>query len=145
MQHQPGTPQPGTPPQQQQQQGGENPYGIEIRDSTTTWILSIVTFGIWGLIWYYKVQEELGQWSRGRIEVNPTNSIMAITIGGCAIVPWFISLNGTGERVAQAQQMAGLPVQASGGMTILYAFLLSYHIKWLTDQLNEIAQRPPQG
>ena len=135
--------QPGGPPQQQQ--SGENPYGIEIRDSTMTWILSLVTCGIWGIIWYYKIQEELGQWSRGRIEVNPTNSVLAITLGGCVIVPPFLSLNGTGERVAQAQQMAGLPVQASGMMTILFAFLFSYHIKWLTDQLNEIAQRPPQG
>jgi hypothetical protein len=138
--------QPPPPPQQQQQPvgpvGGEQ--SIFLEDPTKVWVLTLVTFGIYGIIWYHKVQEELGRWSNGRIEVNPTNSVLAITLGVCAcLIPTFMSYAGTAERVSQAQQMAGLQPRATAGGFIGRMFLASFGIYWMQEQLNELAQRRP--
>ena len=114
-------------------------------DSTKVWLLSIFTCGIYGAIWYHRLAKELGEWSRGRIETDPTTSVLAITLGGCLIVPPWISWIGTFGRVRQAQQMAGLEPQADTATGILYLFLFGYGYKWLQDQLNELAARQPSG
>ena len=113
-------------------------------DSTKVWLLSIFTCGIYGAIWYHRLAKELGQWSGGRIETDPTTSVLAVTLGGCLIVPPWISWAGTFGRVRQAQQMAGLQPQADTATGLLYLFLAGYGYKWLQDQLNALSQRRPQ-
>lgn len=146
-QQQPPAPQQQPPPAPQQPVGPVGTGGqpsIFQEEPTKVWLLSLVTFGIYGIIWYHKVQEELGRWSNGQIEVNPTNSVLAITIGVCAcLIPTFMSYAGTAERVSQAQQMAGLQPRATAGGFIGRMFLASYGIYWMQEQLNELAQRRP--
>ena len=131
----------GGPMVEGQAQGGRP---LLADDSTKVWLLSIFTCGIYGAIWYHRLAKELGEWSGGRIETDPTTSVLAITLGGCLLVPPWISWAGTFGRVRQAQQMAGLPAQADTGTGILYLFLAGYGYKWLQDQLNELSQRRPQ-
>jgi hypothetical protein len=143
--------QPPPPPPQQQPSPPQQPVGpvggepsVFLEDPTKVWLLSLVTFGIYGIIWYHKVQEELGRWSNGQIEVNPTNSVLAITIGVCAcLVPTFMSYAGTADRVARAQQMAGIPPRCTAGGFIGRLLLASYGLYWMQEQLNELAQRRP--
>ena len=145
-QHPPPPPAPQAPQQPQQLAQQQPPAGGRLLladDSSKVWLLSIVTCGIYGIIWYYRLQEELSQWSGGRIETNPVNSVLALTLGACLIVPVFLTWNGTVERIRTAQQMAGLPPQPTLLGVIGRAFLLSYHYKWLQDMLNEVAQRRP--
>ena len=147
-------PQPGQqppPPQQQPPSAQQQPVGpvggeqsIFLEEPSKVWLLTLVTFGIYGIIWYHKVQEELGRWSNGQIEVNPTNSVLAITIGVCAcLIPTFMSYAGTAERVRTAQQMAGLPPTATAGGFIGRMFLASFGIYWMQEQLNELARVRP--
>lgn len=162
MQDQPG--QGGVPPEGQQPQpqqpppapgpeaGGQPPVGpvegqprLRLQDdSTKVWLLSVFTCGIYGFIWYYRLCKELGEWSQGQIETDPTTSILAVTLGSCVIVPPWISWAGTLGRVRQAQQMVGLQPTAEFWPWLLYMFLASYGYKWLQDQLNEVAARAPQ-
>ena len=137
-------------PQQSQPAGGEGGEMVEGQarplladDSTKVWLLSIFTCGIYGAIWYYRLAKELGEWSGGRIETDPTTSVLAVTLGGCLIVPPWISWIGTFDRVRQAQQMAGLEPKADTATGILYLFLAGYGYKWLQDQLNELSARRP--
>jgi hypothetical protein len=149
----PGQPQqPPPPPQQPAQQPQQlaqqqPPAGGRLLladDSNKVWLLSIVTCGIYGIIWYHRLQQELGQWSGGRIETNPTNSVLAVTLGACLIVPPIMSWIGTVDRIRTAQLMTGLQPTVTFWGTVGRAFLLSYHYKWLQDNLNEVAQRPAQ-
>jgi hypothetical protein len=110
-------------------------------DSTKVWLLAIFTCGIYAAIWYYRLCKELGEWSRGAIETDPTTSVLAVTLGGCLIVPPYISWAGTLGRIRQAQQMVGLPRKAEFWPWFAYMLLLGYGYKWVQDQLNEIVER----
>ncbi len=163
MQDQPGeggVPPEGQPPQQPQQQPppppapeGQPPAGpvqqggqrlLLQDDPTKVWLLCIFTCGIYAAIWYYRLAQELGQWSQGQIETDPTTSVLAVTLGGCLIVPPYISWAGTLGRIRTAQQMVGLPPKAEFWPWLGYMFLLGYGYKWIQDQLNEIAERSAQ-
>ena len=113
-------------------------------DSTKVWLLGIFTCGIYAAIWYYRLCKELGEWSQGQIHTDPTTSVLAVTLGGCLIVPPYVSWAGTLGRVRQAQQMVGLQPRAEFWPWLGYMFLLGYGYKWLQEQLNEIAERAPQ-
>ncbi|MEX2196658.1 MAG: hypothetical protein WD844_15365 [Thermoleophilaceae bacterium] len=116
--------------------------GLQPRDPVSQWLLcAFVPF--YSLIWYHRLCKELGEWSGGRIHTDPTKSLLAVTLGWFVIVPPFVSWAGTMGRIREAQAMAGLPQQATFWGSIGRAFLLSFHIKWLQDQLNELAVRQP--
>jgi Domain of unknown function (DUF4234) len=147
-----GQPQP--PPQQQPPPAaqGQPPAGpvqgggrLMLQDDPVkVWLLSLFTCGIYGWIWYYRLCKELGEWSQGQFETDPTTSVLAVSLGGCLLVPPFISWAGTLERVRTAQQMVGLEPKADMGTGILYTILASYSYHWLQTQLNEIAERAPR-
>src|SRR5689334_13526940 len=113
--------QPQQPEQQQYQQPpapeGQPPAGpvqpeqrLRLQDdSTKVWLLCIFTCGIYAAIWYYRLCKEIGEWSQGQIETDPTTSVLAVTLGGCVLVPPYISWAGTLGRIRQMQQMVGLP------------------------------------
>lgn len=116
--------------------------GLEQREPVTQWLLcAFVPF--YSLIWYHRLCKELGEWSGGRIHTDPTKSVLAVSLGWIVLVPPFISWAGTMSRLREAQAMAGLPQQATFWGSIGRAFLLSYHFKWLQEQLNELAVRRP--
>jgi hypothetical protein len=115
------------------------------REPQKEWILSIVTFGIYGLIWFHRVNKEMQAWSNGRIDYNPGASLSALLLGGFACgIPVFIAYASFAERVRTAQGMAGLPQDATFGNVFLRALLLQYHVNWLQERFNAIGQRPPQ-
>ena len=117
--------------------------GFQVRESTTEWLLcAFVPF--YSAFWYYRLCKELGEWSRGQIDTDPTTSTIAVTLGWCIVVPPFVSWAGTMERIRHAQQMVGLPPQADFWGSVGRMLLFSYGIKWLQDQLNELAVRQPQ-
>lgn len=155
----PAPQQAGFPPPPQQgfggpalpaQQGGEPPVGyqagpgFQVRPSTSQWLLcAFVPF--YSIIWYHRLCKELGEWSEGRIDTNPTTSVLAITLGAFLFfIPPIVSFVGTMGRIKQAQQLAGVQPQASFWGFIGRNFLLGYGYKWVTDQLNELAVRRPR-
>jgi hypothetical protein len=119
--------------------------GLETKDSTRVWLLAIVTFGIYGLIWFHQTNKGLEEWSRGRIDYNAGSSLAALTVGAFVIVPPFIATASYMGRVRAAQEMAGLPPTASFWGYFLRLYLFGYGYKWAQDQINEIAVRQPQG
>src|ERR671937_1441936 len=132
----------GQPPAGPVQQYQERPLLYD--DPTKVWLLAIFTCGIYAAIWYYRLAKELGEWSRGAIQTDPTTSVLAVTLGGCLIVPPYVSWAGTLGRIREAQQMVGLPPKAEFWPWFGYMLLLGYGYKWVQDQLNEIAERAPQ-
>jgi hypothetical protein len=102
-----------------------NPWGV--------WLLSLITFGIYGLYWYYKVNAEVRDYD-GSIEVEPGISLLAQFIP----IANLVSMVKTGGRIARAQASANRPERCSGGIGFLLIFVLGTWIVYYQSQLNKV-------
>ncbi|HVH54201.1 MAG TPA: DUF4234 domain-containing protein [Actinomycetota bacterium] len=53
--------------------------------------LTVITLGIYGLYWYYKVNEEIKNFTKDET-ISPVRSLMALIFGWLIIVPPFIAV-----------------------------------------------------
>lgn len=87
--------------------------------------LSLITLGIYYFVWYFKVNNELSNLgeSRGTEELGtaPTKSLLAMVPGFLLIVPPFVSLYRTCQRINRGQHLTGEGV----GLNPPLAFVLS--------------------
>ncbi|TDD32047.1 DUF4234 domain-containing protein [Actinomadura sp. KC06] len=135
----------GYAPAQQQQQGGPVARGaganMKRRNAVAAWLgLPIITFGIYGLVWFFKVHNELHEYDR-RIDNAATNALLSmifgfITLGIWPLVMW-VKLAG---RISQAQRAAGLQPTCSGGVGFLLG-ILGFGVLYYQLQLNKVVDR----
>jgi hypothetical protein len=115
-----------------------NPWGV--------WLLSLVTLGIYGIVWYYKVNRETRDYD-ARVVVNPGMAVVAIVFGWIIIIPPFVSIYNTGRRIAQAQEAAGAQVTCVPIIGLLLTFLWSTQTVYYQSQINKVWDRhgnPPE-
>jgi hypothetical protein len=101
------------------------------------WGLTLITLGLYYYVWWYRINRETRDFD-ARITVKPGLSVLAFLPGSYLLIPPFVSTYKTGQRIAQAQTAAGLPATCSGGMGILFLFLLNTHTVYYQGQLNKI-------
>lgn len=94
--------------QEVQIEGAEKP--AKIRDVVAVPLLTVVTLGIYGIVWYYKINREMADYGRvhghsDQLGDSPLTSLVAITIGALVIVPALISIYRTFERVQALQRI----------------------------------------
>ncbi|WP_131740620.1 DUF4234 domain-containing protein [Actinomadura roseirufa] len=111
------------------------------RNPVGAWLgLPIITFGIYGLVWFFKVHTELHEYDRrvGDAAVNALLSLLfgSITLGIWPLVMW-VKLGG---RIAQAQRAAGLPASCSGGIGFLLG-IFGFGVLYYQLQLNKVIDR----
>lgn len=84
-------------------------YEAKLRNLWPQVGLLIITFGIYGIYWYYKVNQEMAHLGRVRSEPrlgdSPGMSLLAVTLGALVIVPAILSMWNTGKRIALTQEM----------------------------------------
>jgi Domain of unknown function (DUF4234) len=88
---------------------------VKIRGPWISFLLAIVTLGIYYFVWYYKTNRELRDYGRavGRdLGDSPFTSLLAITIGWLILVPPFVSMFATS---AASQRQRRLRVSESSG------------------------------
>lgn len=108
------------------------------RNIVLVWLVwPFITLGIYHLVWWYKINREARDFD-ARIEVNPVLSVLAVTIGWIIIVPPFVSIYRTGERIAQMQEAAGMQRSCNGVIGIIGAFVLSLQALYYQLELNKI-------
>jgi hypothetical protein len=100
-----------------------------IRSFGVGFALSVLTLGVYGLFWYYFVNEELKDVGIAKGDDNlarssPTMSVVAIFVGGWVIVPPFLSVYNYGQRIKRAQRLGGVPVRDQ--INPVVAFLLYF-------------------
>src|SRR5215210_2665073 len=83
---------------------------VKIRSPLGAFLLALVTFGIYYLVWYYKVNRELRDVGIG---TSPLTSLLAITLGALILVPPFVSFWKTCGRIAEAERRFGAPEPVS--------------------------------
>ena len=102
-----------------------SPWGV--------WFLTLITFDIYGLYWWYKANEEVGN-ADASIEVNPALSMLALFVPICNIVTIFR----TGSRIGQAQHgRLGLN-GTNGWLGLLLAVLGGFHVVYYQSNLNKM-------
>ena len=113
---------------------------VKIRNPFLVFVWSLVTIGIYYVVWYYKINRELRD--AAGINVGPGIALVAVTIGWLVIVPPFVSWYRTFERIAQAQRDAGVATEASPVLGfilfVIAVFLLPVEVIYAQDELNKV-------
>ncbi|PZS37122.1 MAG: hypothetical protein DLM62_20890 [Pseudonocardiales bacterium] len=118
------------------------------RNIWLTWLVwPILTLGIYHFVWYYKINREARDFDE-KIAVEPALSLLAVLIGWIIIVPPFVSIYRTGERIAQMQEDAGMERSCNGWLGLVLSFFASLHSLYYQYELNRIWARlgqPEEG
>ena len=107
----------------------------------------LITLGIYSLVWYYKVNREARDFD-SRIKVDPAIALIAVLFGWIIIIPPFVSIYRTGERIAQMQRAAGLEPTCIPIVGLLLTFVFHLETLYYQYELNRIwihYANPPEG
>jgi hypothetical protein len=114
---------------------------VKVRNPWTVALLPFVTFGIYHLVWWYRINRELRDFGRARgrdLGQNPTASVLALFPGGLLIVPALVSYWRGTKRVQEAARVAGREPQVNGWIAlILYIVLAPAYWAYLQAALND--------
>jgi cbb3-type cytochrome oxidase subunit 3 len=104
----------------------------KIRTPWVVAVLTIVTIGIYGLVWYYKINREMADYGRatGHTEElgdSPGTSLLAVTLGALIVVPAVISIVHTHQRIVALQRLTGGGDPLNGWL-VLIMFLVGLSI-----------------
>lgn len=108
------------------------------RHPVGVWLgLPLITFGIYHLVWYYKIHSEMAHFDRRRVVPVAGPMLVLLFLGWTLIAP-MISYFRTGKRIADSQRAAGLPVTCSPGVGLLLMFVLGLGTLYYQAELNKV-------
>jgi hypothetical protein len=85
-------------------------HEVKVRNPWAVALLPFVTFGIYHVIWWYKINKELKAYGEAKgydLGQNPTNSLLALVPGFLIIIPPLVSYYRGTKRVQGASKIAG--------------------------------------
>lgn len=108
------------------------------RNIFLVWLIwPLITLGIYRIVWWYKINREARDLDE-RIIVSPAVAVLAITLGVFIIVPPFVSVYKTGERIGQMQSAAGLASSCNGVLGLIGSFVFGLDALYYQSELNKI-------
>jgi hypothetical protein len=102
-----------------------HPWGV--------WLLVPFTLGIYGLVWYYKVNAEARDYTE-TVSVEPGLSVLAVFIP----IAGLVSFVRTGGRISKAQRASGSWYRCSGLLGIVLMLFAGVGIVYYQSQLNKV-------
>ncbi|HEX9122907.1 MAG TPA: DUF4234 domain-containing protein [Actinomycetota bacterium] len=103
--------------------------------------LTFITAGIYGLYWYYKVNQEIQRFTRDD-SISPVRSLMALIFGWLIIVPPFIAVYNTARHVQEIEQRVGVQQQIEPALAIVLLLVISLLIGiYVQEHLNRVWDR----
>lgn len=121
---------------------------VKIRSPWAVALLPIVTLGIYGLVWWYKINKEMKAYGDAKgydLGQNPTNSLLALFPGGIIIIPALVSFwNGT-KRVQGASKLAGQEPLNGWIALLLYLFIAPGMWAYLQVSLNNVWEQEAEA
>jgi len=85
--------------------------------------LSIVTLGIYGLYWFYKVNEEIRDFT-GDTTISPSRSLLALIPGALLIVPPFIAYYNTANHVVAMERERRIANELSPALVVILGLVI---------------------
>jgi hypothetical protein len=108
------------------------------RNPVLAWIVwPFLTLGIYHLYWWYKINDEARRLDPS-IEVDPLLSLLALFPGALIIVPPFVTVYRTGERIRSMQRAAGRTPDVLPIVGLLLVFVLTLYSLYYQISLNGI-------
>ena len=110
--------------------------------------LGLITLGIYTIVWYYKINKEFKEYGAAQgdqelADSNPTNSVLAVTLGALIIVPAIISFINTVKREQRVQQLGGVEPINGWIVLILYLVIGIAVPPYMQSELNKVWERYP--
>jgi hypothetical protein len=92
------------------------------RSPTGAYLLTVVTLLVYFFVWYYKINDETRRYLRDD-SIRPWHSVLAIFPGVLLVVPYFVSLYRTAERIRLVEERSGSRKRVRPPLGVLYGFL----------------------
>lgn len=107
--------------------------------------LALITLGIYGLYWYYKVNEEIKRYT-GDQTISPGRSLLAVIPGALLIVPPFIAYYNTANHVLKMQEQQRITSQISPALVVVLGILLWIGMAaYVQEHLNRVWDAASSG
>jgi multisubunit Na+/H+ antiporter MnhF subunit len=94
------------------------PRDIKVRGPVWVAVWSLVTFGIYGIFWFYYAVKDLSEYGKAKgydLGQNPVNTLLAVLVGWILLlIPTIIAIYRFIKRVQQAQRISGSSEQLNG-------------------------------
>ena len=132
---------------------GDTGAKAKIRHPLVAFALVFLTFGIYYLVWYYKVNRELRDLGRAtgeeaRLGRHPLTSLLAITFGWLLVVPPFVSFYRTMQRIEAAQELRWTHQRVSPALALaLYVvglIALPFEVIYAQSEMNRVWRDDPR-
>ncbi len=119
------------------QQAGyvKGPLG-EVRSPMTTLLLTIITCGIYGIVWLYKVSKEINDYTQSEL-TNPSFAIIGIF---CAVFTW-IEVYKIDQALVQIDRVEGRQSESKFLIWILLSILVGFGFFMMIYQVQEQLNR----
>jgi hypothetical protein len=92
------------------------------RSPTGAWLLTIATLLVYWFVWYYKINDEARRYLRDPT-IRPWLCVIAIFPGVLLIVPFFVSIYRTGQRIQRIERRTGSDKNLRPALGSIFAFL----------------------
>jgi Domain of unknown function (DUF4234) len=101
---------------------------VRVRDPLHVALLDLVTLGVYGFFWYYRVHRELADLGRARgtteLGDNPRRSLLAVLPGFLLVVPLVMSFWNAVRRIEAAERLVGERESERVNTTLAFILLL---------------------
>jgi hypothetical protein len=114
---------------------------VKIRNPWAVALLPFITFGIYHLVWWFRVNREMKAFGEARgydLGRNPTNSLLALFPGFLIIIPPLVSYWRGTQRVQGTSALAGREPVNGWIALVLYIFISPAMFAYLQVSLNHV-------
>lgn len=121
----------------------QNQERVKVRSPWAAALLPLITFGIYHLVWWYRINRELRDYGQAKgydLGQNPTNSVLALFPGALIIVPALVTYWRGTKRVMSASRLAGQESLNGWIAIILYVLIAPALWAYIQVSLNDVWQ-----
>ncbi len=106
----------------------------KIRSPWAVWSLSVLTLGVYYLVWYVKLNKEIARVAG----VDVTVGTVGLWLSQCVAIANWVSLANTAQRLRTALERAGAEPSVSAGRTILASLWFGSQTRYLQRRANQL-------
>jgi hypothetical protein len=85
--------------------------------------LVLITLGIYGFYWFYKVNQEIKTYTKDET-ISPGRSLLAVIPGFLLIVPPFIAYYNTANHIVDMEERRGVTSQISPALVVILGLVI---------------------
>ena len=114
---------------------------VKVRNPWAVALLPFVTFGIYHLVWWYRINKEMKAFGESKgydLGRNPTNSLLALFPGFLIIIPPLVSYWRGTQRVQGTSALANREPVNGWIALVLYIFISPAMFAYLQVSLNHV-------